>query len=150
MDTLLTWLAAVGPQHWLVLGLVLLIAELATGTTYLLWPAVAAFVVALLAWFAPTGWTIELGVFAALVVALTFFGQPLVKQWRNEGAASKLNDRAASLVGARGVIENFSNGAGSVKVGDTIWRARGEGALGVGEAVVVTGVDGTTLRVRKA
>jgi membrane protein implicated in regulation of membrane protease activity len=150
MDTILTLLSGLAPQHWLVLGLVLLIAEMASGTTYLLWPAVAAFVTALVAWLAPIGWTIELGLFAVLVIALTAFGRPIVQRWRNEGAANGLNDRAASLVGARGVVETFSNGAGSVKVGDTMWRARSDEALEAGAAVIVSAVDGVTLRVKRA
>jgi len=150
METLLTWFAAIGPQHWLVFGLVLLIAELATGTTYLLWPAVAAVIVALISWIAPTGWAVELGVFAVLVIALTYFGRPIVRRWRNEGAAIGLNNRAAGLVGRRGVVETFANGVGSVKVGDTIWRARSEETLEAGAAVVVSAVDGVTLQVTRA
>ena len=49
MEPLVSLLSSVGPQHWVVLGLILLIAEMASGTTYLLWPAVAAFLVALVA-----------------------------------------------------------------------------------------------------
>ena len=48
------------------------------------------------------------------------------------------------------MVENFANGSGSVKVGDTIWRARSGDALEAGAAVIVDGVDGVTLRVRRA
>jgi membrane protein implicated in regulation of membrane protease activity len=149
MDTLLNLLNAMGPQHWAVLGLILLIAEMVTGTTYLMWPAVAAFLTALLAWIAPTGWMVELAVFAVLIIALTYFGQPIVKRWRNEGAATGLNERNATLVGKRGVVANFANGAGSVKVGDTVWRAESNEALEAGQAVEVAAVDGVTLKVKR-
>ena len=49
MSAILTLLSAIEPQHWLVAGLLLLIAEMLTGTSYLLWPAVAAFITALAA-----------------------------------------------------------------------------------------------------
>ena len=150
MDTLLNLLNEMGPLHWLVLGLLLLIFEMATGTTYLLWPSVAAFAVALVALIFPTNWIAEMALFAVLIIALTYFGHPLVKRWRNEGAASGLNERNLSLIGKRGVVANFANGVGSVKIADTIWRAVSEEALAAGESVEVAGVDGVTLKVRRA
>ena len=149
MDTLLNLLNEMGPLHWLVLGLLLLIFEMATGTTYLLWPSVAAFAVALVALIFPTNWIAEMALFAVLIIALTYFGHPLVKRWRNEGAASGLNDRNLSMIGKRGVVANFANGVGSVKIADTIWRAVSEEALAAGESVEVAGVDGVTLRVKR-
>ena len=149
MDTLLNLLNEMGPLHWLVLGLVLLIIEMATGTTYLLWPSVAAFAVALVALILPTNWIAEMALFAVLIIALTYFGHPLVKRWRNEGAASGLNERNLAMIGKRGVVSNFANGVGSVKIADTIWRAVSEEALEAGQAVEVASVDGVTLRVRR-
>jgi inner membrane protein len=149
MDALVQFLTSLGPQHWLVLGLVLLIAEMASGTTYILWPAVAAFITALIAWIAPTGWVAELGIFAALVIALTAFGRPLVQRWRSEGGAKGLNERGESLVGARGLVANFADGVGAVKVGDTVWRAVSDEALAAGDSVQITSVDGVTLQVKR-
>lgn len=149
METLVDLLNAMGPQHWLVLGLILLIAEMASGTTYLLWPAVAAFAVALVSWLAPTTWVVEIALFSVLILALTYFGHPIVKRWRNENAAQGLNERGATLVGVRGVVANFANGVGSVKVGDTMWRATSEESLEAGQAVEVASVDGVTLKVKR-
>jgi len=121
-----------------------------TGTTYLLWPAVAAFATALISYFGLTNWIGDLAIFAVLVIALTYFGQPIVKRWRSEGAASKLNDRAAQLLGARAVVTSFANGAGSVKIGDTLWRAISDEALEEGAEVNVVSVDGMVLKVVRA
>jgi membrane protein implicated in regulation of membrane protease activity len=150
MDTLFSFLAGIGPQHWLVLGLVLLIAEMASGTTYLLWPAVAAFTTALISWSGVTSWIADLGAFAVLVIALTVFGRPLLQRWRKAGEANGLNERGAALVGTRAIVATFENGAGSVKVGDTVWRAASEHPLAPGDAVVIAAVDGTTLQVKRA
>lgn len=149
MDMLIAWFSSFGPQHWVALGLILLIAEMSTGTTYLLWPAVAAFVTALVAWLAPVNWIAEVALFAVLMLALTYFGHPMVKRFRAEGAASGLNERSASLIGNRGVVANFANGVGSVKVKDTVWRALSEEALEAGQQVEITGVDGSTLKVKR-
>lgn len=148
MDMVIAFLSSLGPQHWLVLGLLLLIAEMASGTTYLLWPAVAAFVTALVAWSGATDWIAEMAIFAILVMVLTAFGRPLVRRWRQEGAASGLNERSSALIGTRGVLTTFSNGAGSVQIHDTIWRVVSDEALQPGATVEVLAVDGATLKVR--
>ena len=150
METLITFLTSLGPQHWLVLGLILLIAEMASGTTYLLWPAVAAFLTALISLAGATTWIADIAIFAVLVIALTFFGRPIVQRWRDENNAQGLNERSKTLVGTRGVITVFANGAGSVKVADTVWRAVSEEALTPGQTVVIDSVDGATLKVRAA
>lgn len=149
MDALIAFFSEFGPQHWLILGLVLLIAEMTSGTTYLLWPAVAAFITALAAFLGLSNWIAQIAVFAVLVIVLTALGRPLVRNWRKEGEASGLNERSASLIGARGVIASFDNGAGSVKVGDTMWRAVSDETLEPGADVQVAAVDGTILKVKR-
>lgn len=150
MDSVLEFVSVFGPQHWIGLGLILLIAEMSTGTTYLLWPAVAAFLTALIAWFGFTGIVAEVAIFAVLVIALTVFGRPLVQRLRSEGAASGLNERAQTLIGVRGQMMSFADGVGSVKVNDTVWRAVSDETLEAGQHVEVAAVDGVTLKVRRA
>lgn len=150
MDTLITLLAGLGPQHWLIFGLILLIAEMATGTTYLLWPAVAAFLTALVTLTGATNWVADIAIFAVLVIALTAFGRPIVERWRKENKAEGLNERSKTLIGTRGVITVFANGTGSVKIADTIWRAVSDEALAPGQTVVIDAVDGATLKVKSA
>ena len=142
-------LAGLEPQHWLVLGLVLLIAEMASGTTYLLWPAMAAFATGALAYFAPVSWPVELAVFAVLVIALTLFGRPLVRRFREQGD-SQLNERATQMVGGRAIVTAFANGVGSVKINDSIWRPVSDEALAPGENVEIAAIDGATLKVKRA
>lgn len=143
------WLGSVNHTHWLALGLVLLIAELATGTTYLLWPAVAAGLAGLLALFMPTGFWTELAIFALATIVLTAVGRPLVRNRLLAAPATTLNERGRALVGVRGVATGaFTNGVGSVKVGDTVWRATSGEEIAAGQAVEVTGVDGSTISVK--
>src|SRR5215813_6285092 len=115
MQDLLDFLVTLGPQHWLVFGLALLIAEMATGTTYILWPAVAALITSLLALVGVENGYVQIGIFAALTVLLTAFGHPIVKKWREGRPARSLNERAAHMVGVRGVLTAFANGVGSMK-----------------------------------
>jgi membrane protein implicated in regulation of membrane protease activity len=150
MDRLINLLMAMAPEHWFVLGLVLLIAEMASGTTYLLWPAVAAFITGLIAMTGLAGWAVEIVIFAVLVIALTAFGRPLVQRFRAEAGSPHLNERGAQLIGARGVVTAFAGGTGAVKIDDTIWRATSEEALAPGESVEIAAVDGVTLKVKRA
>lgn len=150
MDALLAFVAVIEPQHWFVLGLILLIAELTTGTTYLLWPAVAAFAAGLIAMTGATSGVVDVVTFAVLVIVLTAFGRPLVRRFRDNGAADTLNERAQQLVGGRAIVTSFANGAGSVKVQDSVWRAVSDEALAPGDHVEIASVDGATLTVRRA
>ena len=150
MDTLITFLTSLGPQHWLVFGLILLIAEMASGTTYLLWPAVAAFLTALVTLTGATNWVADVAIFAVLVIALTALGRPLVQRWRNENKAEGLNERSKTLIGTQGVVTVFANGTGSVKIADTVWRAVSDETLAPGQTVVIAAVDGATLKVKSA
>jgi membrane protein implicated in regulation of membrane protease activity len=150
MDAVVALLPGIQPQHWLALGLVLLIAEMATGTTYLLWPAVAAFITALAAFVGLSSGAAQTALFAALLICLTVFGHPIVRKWRHAREGRALNERAAHMVGTRGVLTAFANGVGSIKINDSVWRAESDEPLQAGEQVEIASVHGTTVRVRRA
>ena len=88
-------------------------------------------------------------VFAVLVIGLTAFGRPLVQRWRNAGGNATLNERSQQLIGVRGIVQNFGEGVGSVKVNDTVWRFMSDETVAPGQNVEVTGVDGATLKVKR-
>jgi membrane protein implicated in regulation of membrane protease activity len=148
----MSWLTNVSHTHWFVLGLILLIAEISTGTTYLLWPAVAAGVTG----FAVMALGLDLltatAVFAVLTIVLTLLGRPLLRNLRvGAGAPSGINERGASLVGARAVaVHAFHNGVGSVKIGDSVWRALSAEEIAPGQAVEIVAVDGASVTVKPA
>jgi membrane protein implicated in regulation of membrane protease activity len=150
METVLDFLNTLNAQHWAGFGVALLIAELLTGTTYLLWPAVAAFVVALASYFGLHYWAIELTMFAVVTIVLTAFAHPIVKRWRLAQGGRPLNERAHQMIGTRGMLTAFANGVGSVKINDSIWRAVSNEPLIAGEQVVIAEVHGTTVTVKKA
>jgi len=125
---------------WAVAGLVL-IAELLTGTTYLLWPAAAAFLTGFVAMEVfGVSWPVQLGVFALLSMVLIYAGDRWVRPRLKAGEQSGLNDRSLRMVGERvTAVADFSAGRGRVHFGDTEWSAE----LVEGEDVRA----GTTLRV---
>lgn len=150
MDGLLQTFAGVEYWHWLALGLVLLLVELVTGTTYLLWPAVAAWATGLAAMIVPMPFTVQLIIFAVSVVLLLLFARPLVRNRLLAGPESDLNEPGRQLTGARGVaVAAFAQGEGRVKLGDTEWRAESDDAINAGDTVEVLGVNGSSLKVKR-
>ncbi len=153
MNAAVALLAQAQPWHWLALALILLVAEIATGTSYLLWPAAAAALVAVGSFLAPgLSWPVELAAFAGLTIALTLTGRRYVRgRWlsQTEGGDG-LNERGAQLIGQTALVEAaFVGGVGRVRLGDTTWRATGAEAFAAGEEVAVAGVDGATLKVAR-
>jgi membrane protein implicated in regulation of membrane protease activity len=152
MDSLIALLAHLEAPHWFGLGLVLLVAELATGTTYLLWPAVAAWLAGLILLFVPLALPAQLTIFAAATLVATLTGRSYLKgRLLGGGGDPLMNDRALQLVGARVVaVGVFEHGYGRVRLGDSEWRGASPDAIGPGDALVVTSVEGATLHVRRA
>jgi inner membrane protein len=152
MDWLIAFLTHLTAPHWLALGVVLLIAELTTGTTYLLWSAVAAWLTGLVLLFVPIALPAQLTIFAVTTLAITLTGRSYVKgRLLGGGGDEAMNDRAKQLIGARAVAAGgFEHGVGRVKLGDSEWRGVSADAIGAGDAVVVVAVEGATLTVRHA
>jgi len=150
MDSVMEFFATMTAWHWFGIGIVLLIAELSTGTTYLLWPAVAAGMTAILMLVFPLQAPFQLFAFGALTLGLTLTGRRYLKGPWLQGDDAALNDRGRMLVGASGVAAgNFENGLGRVKLGDSEWRAESKDAIGAGDPVSVLSVEGATLKVAR-
>lgn len=147
-SSIASFFAEVTPWHWFGIGLVLLIAEISTGTTYLLWPAVAAWLTALLLFLFPLPLPFQLLAFGVATLGLTLTGRRYLRgKWLKAGD-SELNDRGKMLVGVSGVAAgSFENGVGRVKLGDSEWRAESDDAIGAGDAVSILAVEGATLKV---
>lgn len=135
---------------WLIVAGVILVAELATGSGWLLWPAVCAAVVAVLTLAGlPFGVTGEIAVFAVLTIASTLLARRYVPEGRLRPGPD-INDRTGDLVGKRGqVVGAFLNGQGRVLVDGAEWEAEADGDL-AGAVEVVSVLGGARLKVRSA
>ncbi|WP_019959786.1 NfeD family protein [Woodsholea maritima] len=148
MDKLNIWV------WWSLAGLIL-IGELITGTTYLLWPAAAAFIVGGISLeVLGVPWGLQMAVFGVLTLALVFIGDRFVKPYlKSMGSGPVLNDRAQGMVGQRAtVVVAFSGGQGRVQIGDSAWPARAENGedFAEGDSVIITALDSTVLVVKRA
>lgn len=132
---------------WLVLGLLLAIAEIVVPGVFLIWIGAAAIITGLLSLLLPLPAAAEFVIFAATSIGAVYLGRRYIKANPIETSDPLLNDRGARLIGRQvTVIEAISGGEGKVKVGDSVWLASGPDAA-VGARVTVVGADGARLKV---
>jgi membrane protein implicated in regulation of membrane protease activity len=132
---------------WMIIGIVLIIAEMTTFTFYLLWLGIGAIVASVLAMLFPDSWLLQILVFSIVAVGLTYLTRPLTKRIiGKKGFIDAIDD----LVGKSAeVIEAIEFGAtGVVRIGSEVWSATADGAIAVGEKVLVERRGTTIVHVR--
>jgi hypothetical protein len=145
------WLDTVSTHwFWLSLGLVLGVAEMVAPGFFLMWLGLAALIVGILDYFLPITVAYQVAMFATLSVVTVFAGKKFLHDNPIETEDADLNNRGARLTGEIvTVAEAIVNGHGRVKVGDSVWSARGVDAE-LGARVRVVGADGAVLLVETA
>lgn len=145
------WLDTISTHwFWLSLGLVLGVAEMVAPGFFLMWLGLAALIVGILDYFLPITLAYQVAMFAILSILTVFAGKKFLQKNPIETQDAQLNDRGARLTGEIvTVVEPITNGNGRVKVGDSVWSARGADA-DIGARVKVTGADGAVLLVEGA
>jgi membrane protein implicated in regulation of membrane protease activity len=138
METYLVWLAA---------GFVLVIAELVTGTFFLLILGIAAFAGSATAWFG-LGFWFEAMCAAAVAVAGVFWVQQNRKKMQQPDMASLDVGQAVTF----DAWVSREQGAARVKYRNTLWDAEieGERELDHGQVLFIHAIDGSTLKVSAA
>ena len=151
-NILVSLLEGVRATHWGLLGLSLVGLELITGTTYILWPAAAALILAVLTFFLPLSWEVQFVLFFILSIVLLVAGHRYLRPLMKSGEPTEVNDPGQTMMGRRvTAFTDFENGHGRVTVGDTQWSASTDsGDPKTGDALVITSVAGTTLIVEPA
>jgi membrane protein implicated in regulation of membrane protease activity len=152
MQSLTDFLNAQPAWHWWALGAVLLALEIASTTQYLLWPGISALLVGLLKTLDPAlDGRLAVFLFAVLAVAAT-----IVWKRSHWGSAARsthatLNERSAQYLGRHvTAVDDFAGTRGAVRVDDSRWNAMTADGTSPkkGDALVVTGSDGSTLQVK--
>jgi inner membrane protein len=145
---MMDWINGLEPHwFWLILAALLGTAEIIVPGVFLIWFAAAAAVTGVIAFLLPIGMTAQAAIFALLAVVAVYAGRNWFRRNPIISDDPLLNDRGARLSGEIvTVVDAISNGRGRVKVGDSVWNARGEDTA-VGAQVRVTGADGTVLLI---
>ena len=132
---------------WWIIGLLLLIGEVALPGIFLLWLGLAALIVGVIDWLFPAlSWHWQLAIYAVVAAVLVFGLRPvIVRDLKRETQNPNLNRRLHAMIGRTGVISDaIVEGYGRARIGDTEWRVRGKD-MEAGTPVRVTGVDDKTL-----
>ncbi len=140
------------PWHWLVLGVLLLVAEVMGAGGFLIGLALAAFVQSAIAVYSSNlSWDFQLLVFAIDSVIFTWIYWKFFRKFNEQTDTPNLNNREAQYIGRQFQLKDpMVNGEGKIQIGDSLWRIRSEQPLEVGETIRVIGNDGMVLLVEAA
>jgi inner membrane protein len=132
---------------WLLAGMLLGAAEIIVPGFFLIWFALAAIITAVLTLLLPIGPALQIGLFGVFAIITVYAGRRWFVNNPIVSSDPNLNDRGARLTGEIvAVVEAIQHGSGRVKVGDSIWSAKGSDA-DAGAMVRITGAVGATLLV---
>jgi membrane protein implicated in regulation of membrane protease activity len=136
--------------YWLLLAALLGIFEIVAPGIFLIWLAAAAAVTGITVALLPIPLPFQLALFGLLALAAVYSGRRHYERNPVSSEDPKLNDRTARLIGETvTVVTAIEHGEGRVKVGDSVWPARGPDTP-AGGRVTVTGAQGNCLLVRAA
>ena len=137
--------------HWWVVAIVFIVIETLAPGTLFLWMGIAAGLVGLgVLIFPDMVWEFQLLLFALFSVVSGFGWRAYQRRHPTKTDRPALNRRGEQYVGRTFTLtEAIVNGQGKIYVDDSTWKVVGED-LPTGAKVVVTGADGTVLKVDEA
>ncbi|WP_336965841.1 NfeD family protein [Sphingobium aquiterrae] len=132
---------------WLIFAVLLGIGEIVIPGVFLIWIAIAAAITGVATLLTGLPLFAQFILFAALCLVAAWAGRRWYTANPVASADPLLNDRAARLIGDTVlVVEAIEGGEGRVKVGDSVWTARGPDTK-AGKRVRIIGVQGAVLNV---
>lgn len=136
-----------GDMLWVILGVILLIAEMIAPGAYLMFLGGAAILTGLLSFALPLPFVVQLLIFALSSVASVYVAKRWFDVYPILSSAPLLNARIAQMIGQTvEVVEPIQGGSGRVKVGDSVWSASGPDA-DIGTRMKIVGAEGNRLAV---
>lgn len=136
---------------WLILFVILLVIEIFTMGLTTIWFAGGALVASVLAYI-ETGLHVQIIVFLLVSIALLVLTRPIAMKYFNQ---ERQKTNAESLIGQKAVVlETIDtlHGTGRAEVNGMEWSAKTdnpEETLEAGEVVVIEGIQGVKLIVKK-
>lgn len=136
--------------HWLILGGVFLIMEVVSFTTFFLFFAISAFIMAAITALFPEmilTWQLFIAAILTVISCICFY--IVYKKRRTHSAENDVNDRLKQYIGITVTLtQDAQNGISKAKVGDTLWRVKIADGL-KGDEVKITSYDSTTFIAEK-
>jgi membrane protein implicated in regulation of membrane protease activity len=130
--------------HWLILGIGLIIIELFLWTVFLLWIGSSAITSGVIYFLFPNiSGLMQLLIFAVIAISATFLAK---KYYPVKTVDEQLHNKAKSHIGKECTIESIENGVTKVKIGESLWFAKGSN-LSAGQTVKIIDVESSTFIV---
>ena len=138
------------PAYWLILGVVLIVVEVAAPGMVSIFFGLAALVVALLTWVVPMAPWLQWMLFAALAILLLV----LLRKWLKgifTGRSSQAKSVDVDIVGQRAVVTQRieANRPGKVELRGANWNAEASVTLEPGTPVKVVKQESIVLTVER-
>ena len=140
-----------GNWNWLIFGVILMGLEVLAPGIFLFWLGLSALLVGLITFVLHPSWQVEILLFAAFAIAAVPLWRRLARGDAGGSASDPfLNRRAEALLGRVFTLEKpIIDGAGTVRIGDTVWRVAGPDTPS-SKRVKVVQVSGADLTVATA
>ncbi len=138
---------------WGAVGLILLAAEMATGTFYVLWFGIAALILSLVTWLMPElSLGLQLMLFALLSIGALLVWRTYYKKTETHSRVGQAQGeeigRVGTIVAPVSATENGRIQFAQGLMGSREWTAVANESIAVGTQAVVTAVEGNALRVK--
>ena len=136
--------------HWISIGALLLIAEIAVNSGFLWWIGLSAFMMSIIVWLNPAFyWGVQLLLFSAGAIIACILWRLYVKHYPDKTDNPYLNSRCEQYINrAFELIEPLHNGRGKIRADGIIWTVAGPD-LPASTTVKITGVTGAILIAEK-
>jgi len=136
---------------WMILGFVLLIAEMFTTTFFIMWFGVSALFTALLSWLWVDSLTFQLLIFAVCSFLLVLFTRKLTNKFSGEPSRKITQDEIIGKIGLVTETILADHSKGIVKIDGQEWRACSVNGVEIekGENVVIQRLQGVKIYVKK-
>ena len=143
--------STLGTWNWLIFGVVLMALELLAPGVFLFWLGLAALLVGLLSFLINPSWQTQILMFAIFAACAVPLWRRIARSGNSVSASNPfLNKRADALVGRVFTLEKpIIDGAGTVRIDDTVWRVAGPDTP-AGSRVRIVQADGASLTVAAA
>ena len=120
------YLLSLGFWNWFIAGGILFVLELIAPGTFMMWLGLSAIAVGLISLAVAWSWQAQFVAFAIFVVISIPIWRRLARRVETPGDQPFLNRRQDALVGRVFTLEKpIIDGAGTIRVGDTVWRVTG-------------------------
>lgn len=145
-----SWIETLSPWWWITLGVGLGAIEMLLTSFVLIWPGIAAILMAIILWVAPgMQGELQITLYAVLSLAVMFVGRGYLRKFGDGQPETSLNNRTEQMVGHNAKVVDFALGSGHIELNGLRWAAEWpkDQSAEVGQFVKIIAADGMSVQV---